>query len=1345
MADGGNTKLDIQDRISPKIENLINRMERLMNVSSGVDSSIVDMANTFNNQSLRIQQAGDGMATGLDGAHSEIVTKAQDIIEAVERANLTNFGSLGDEMQELATESQDLNKVVDNVNTLNQATQRMNDILANAPSQAGFEPIRFDLGLNVETLSSQLAKMSEWLSRIEKDDIKIDVIPNFQDMSPDMQDLEVNVMPLFNETTPELSNLEIDVIPNFEMPALESQVVEVDVISNFDSDVSTDLEPISLPVDVEEIVMPDLSSLEQPIEIPISFEKVINTGADLNALEVDIIPNFDNVADVGLAPIDLPVMPQLPEIEVDVIPNFETSDISLPAIEAEIIPTLVVPTVDMQVDVTPNFVELETELDDIPVSVIPNFAESMPELEPIELPVIPEVQRIDLDPPEDVYIPLRFDQSALANFEMPQFDSVLLDIAWQPIEQPEVFLTDGVTRFQQEVNSANALLQRTSQSQMELNNLARELKASPEIIRDFNLMQNRIDGISQAIANLEQIDGIVSPSVNNQLETLRSSLLSVQRTQDEVANGLTDMNTEVANRAYNQLNTQVGQIERQIRDNIVAQNQFNQTVDQGTDGMGRLFNVVRNIGVAVGAQKIVSNAINMSDTYANTTARIDLMNDGLQSTQELQDMILASAQRSGMAYQETADMVGKLGLLAGDAFANSAEIVTFAELINKQFSIAGTNAQEAAGATLQLTQALASGVLRGDELNSVMEQAPTIIQSISDYLGVTKGEIRDLASEGMITADIVKNAMFASADEINAKFETMPKTWSRVWTQFQNSATNALQPILQRINDLANSEGVQTFVNNAITAINMLVNITTVAMDAISGLFSFIASQWAWLGPILTAIASILALHYARIILVRGAILLATAATNAWSAAVAIYQAITGNALLLTISLIILVIGAIYAVVGAFNMLTGSAVSGLGVIMGVIYTLGAVVANVGIAIVNIVLGVVHFVVNLFQAGIFAVQLLWYGLQMAVGIVAFAILSTVQMLVNGVGQLFTDVLNYVNERWYYLSMWVGGYLADMLDNVSAFANNAVDAFNRLKYEAETIWYNIAKGAGNMATAIAQGIDGMINSVIGGIEGMLNSVLGGINDMISALDKIPGVNVGPIGTVTLGRSNMAGKVDSFVSGLDAPTLAPASDIDLGGNLRDILADSRPPTDKTWEDIDLTSGLASWLQNNKAPEAPEQWSPEYLDFLNLGDSYNSGYAQGEQWESQLSDLLSELKGGTSSGSDIADMFNNMPEFSEVPGAPDLGGGGGGNPSGGRLDSVGEIEDEIEMDDEMKTLIRDVAKQKWQQNYITMTPQVTTNIESITTEQEYEDLIAKFNDDVLDAIHDGMDGIPT
>ncbi|CUH95874.1 hypothetical protein P22_1960 [Propionispora sp. 2/2-37] len=251
------------------------------------------------------------------------------------------------------------------------------------------------------------------------------------------------------------------------------------------------------------------------------------------------------------------------------------------------------------------------------------------------------------------------------------------------------------------------------------------------------------------------------------------------------------------------------------------------------------------IGLIITALQSVFGSIHLSDEFSQTTARLNLMNDGLQTTAQLQAMIFASAQRARSEYQGTAAFVAKIGMMAGKIFSSNAELIGVAETINKIFKISGTGAQEQASATLQLSQALASGVLRGEELNAVFEAAPMMIQKIADYLKVDIGQIRAMAAEGQLSAAIVKNAMIAAADGVNQTFETIPKTWSDIWTSFKNTALMGLQPLFGQISSLANSPGIQTFVNGIATG-------TAYAGVILAGLINNLV----WLGGVISDVGS---------------------------------------------------------------------------------------------------------------------------------------------------------------------------------------------------------------------------------------------------------------------------------------------------------------------------------------------------------------------------------------------------------------------------------------------------------------------------------------------------------
>lgn len=261
--------------------------------------------------------------------------------------------------------------------------------------------------------------------------------------------------------------------------------------------------------------------------------------------------------------------------------------------------------------------------------------------------------------------------------------------------------------------------------------------------------------------------------------------------------------------------------------------QYDDEAEHATRQTDRLMNSIKNMVGAYASIRGVQALFNLSDTYASNTARIDMMNDGLQTTAELQDQIYQAAQRSRGSYQATTNLVAKLGTLAGDAFSNSTETVAFAEQLNKQIALSGASTQAADAAMLQLIQGLSSGALRGEELNSILEQTPTIAQTIANYMGVTTGEMRELASEGAVTASVVKNALLSAAEETNAKFEQMPMTWGQVWTSVVNRLIKASEPLLAFLNVIANNmdtlEPIIVGVAAAVTAYAVATGIWTAA------------------------------------------------------------------------------------------------------------------------------------------------------------------------------------------------------------------------------------------------------------------------------------------------------------------------------------------------------------------------------------------------------------------------------------------------------------------------------------------------------------------------------------
>lgn len=375
----------------------------------------------------------------------------------------------------------------------------------------------------------------------------------------------------------------------------------------------------------------------------------------------------------------------------------------------------------------------------------------------------------------------------------------------------------------------------------------------------------------------------------------------------------------------------------------------------------------------------LKKAVDLSDGLVSTRARLDRMNDGLQTTQQLETMIYQSAQRSRGNFMDTMGLVSQLGTMAGSAFGNTKEIVQFAEQLNKQLALSGASGQAAQAAILQLEQGLASGVLRGDELNSVMEQAPAIARSIADYLQVDMGKLREMGQQGQLTAAVVKNAMFAAAAETNAEFAKTPMTWARVWTVASNAAIRALDPLLAAINWVANN--IQTVVPIVIslgTAFGVLL----------------IAANWTNI--------------------------LAFASEKAAAAQAFLNAVMAANPAALAAAAVLVLVAALYAGVAVMNHFAGTSVSATGIITGAFAVMGAFVFNsVLVPLQNGFAMFANFVGNVFTNPVAAVKVLFYDMAITVLQYMQNIASAVEGLINMIPGVTVD-----------LTSGLGGWITDL---------------------------------------------------------------------------------------------------------------------------------------------------------------------------------------------------------------------------------------------------------------------------------------------------------------------------
>lgn len=455
-----------------------------------------------------------------------------------------------------------------------------------------------------------------------------------------------------------------------------------------------------------------------------------------------------------------------------------------------------------------------------------------------------------------------------------------------------------------------------------------------------------------------------------------------------------------------------------------AQNNLNNNMNQGASIADTLTKRLLGIGAALGAAFSVKGILAASDAYTQTAGRLRLVDDGLRSIDELQQQIFESAQRTGTAYGQVANSVAGFRQRAGATFKTNDEAIVFAELLNKSFGIANATQQEAASATLQLTQALGSGALRGEELNAVLEAAPNIVQLIADELGVTFGEIRGLASEGVITADVIKNAIIGAGDDINASYESLPFTSGAIWTRVKNDALFAFSGILTGINGFLNSQEFTGFLDGVSNSLYTLSAIATPIFNAIATAAQFIYDNWAFIAPIFITVGLALTGLALQWTLVTGATFLATNAVRLFNAALA------ASPLVIVILILSVLIGLFYAAVEVYNYFTNSSISATELLVGALFAAGAIITNIFIglatiayevfkAIYNIVASVAEFFANVFRDPLKAAARLFFDF-------ADAVLGVINSLSKAIDKVF------------------GTSLADGLSATRKTLNNFVDS-------------------------------------------------------------------------------------------------------------------------------------------------------------------------------------------------------------------------------------------------------------------------------------------------------------
>lgn len=678
---------------------------------------------------------------------------------------------------------------------------------------------------------------------------------------------------------------------------------------------------------------------------------------------------------------------------------------------------------------------------------------------------------------------------------------MLQPVKWQSDTSLEVFNTAGIERWQQEVTRADSLI---SQLGTNINSITQNAAFNnilpPNAIADMTRINERIGRIQQRVQELNSRPAnVITDAEIREVEQLSQQLNQALQIERQVNEAAENMDVSAANAAYRQLSQTIGNTERFLRDNTSEQQNFNNEIQKGQSEMDKLTGFIKKAVGAFVSLQTVKKVIDISDQMTSTTARLNLLVDtdrGNESIDELQEKIFNAAQNARGSFSDMASFVARVGNNAGKAFTDNDELIKFAELVQKEFAISGATAAEAQNASIQLSQALGAGVLRGQDLNSVFSQAPELINTIAEGLNIDIGQIRSMAAEGEITAQQVKNAVLGAANKIDNKFNDMPKTWSQAWQSMKNSAFMAFQPVLENLNGIVNSSEFQDgtdsiinsfssiantavkvikpvggiisnalsvvpnilgaldpvisiiskiaeFVENNMDFITDLVNKTANGISVIFSLLEpvvdfalsaaqFIIDNWSVIGPVIFYIAAALGVLVTAFLAVKAALAVVDMAKAAFS--------LLSNPVTLVILAVAVLIAVIFKICDAVAKATGAANSGFGIICGGVMVVVKFFQNLGLAVGN-------FAIAVWNA---AKQCVNYTQDVILGIweAAKAVISNIKIF-------FIDAWLVAQVKfWEFYDSIISGIkgIADNLNNIIGVFGLEIDTSGLEKYSA-----------------------------------------------------------------------------------------------------------------------------------------------------------------------------------------------------------------------------------------------------------------------------------------------------
>lgn len=644
--------------------------------------------------------------------------------------------------------------------------------------------------------------------------------------------------------------------------------------------------------------------------------------------------------------------------------------------------------------------------------------------------------------------------------------------------------------------------------------------------RNKPLRQRGVDSMA-TIHNAIMMNDRMSPVFNKMAQAMMSTLNVMGQVNQKAKKGITEQAFKQAESDIKKANNEILKMNNNLR---MSKQQADQTAKSFGGMKNQLMNVYAGVQLGKQAFQAMQSGTDYLDNIASRKARVSLVNDGSQTDTELQDKMAAAAMRSRANYDAFSSSAIKMNMLAGNAFSGNDEALSFMETLNKMFVVSGASADESTNAMYQLNQAMASGRLQGDEFRSIIENAPMLALAIEKSTGKSRAELKQMSSDGELTAELIKNAMFASADEINEQFATMPMTFGQAMNNLGTVASRKFQGVSDAFSEAMSGDGMQGLFNGLIMGITVAASLATGAINVLSSAFGFLANNMGWIGPILAGLTIAFALYTAALVANKAVTFtlaaikaIAAAKETIWMASVwlatgATFAQTTAqwglNAALLACPLtwivlaIIALIAVIYIVVGAINHFADTSVSATGIVAGTFFALGAFIYNIVAFIWNWFASLAEFFVNVWKHPDYAVRALFVGIGIAILDFCIAATEGFDEVATNLANAFVDGANLAVKgiNWIIdaLNLIPGVDIDNIgelgkVDSITSALRSTKDDLNAMLGEQPDDYWKAPKmdsisigGAWDNGYNFGQGIDNQVGDFFGGIN---SDVFGG----------------------------------------------------------------------------------------------------------------------------------------------------------------------------------------------------------------------------------------------------------